>query len=95
MGDIIVTEITMQAFEDVVLQPNNITSAMHLFTIDPPLPPGLIPGPISWDHSRRCSAETGKDRVYSVRTWCGRSVECVLTMAFSLNEHMDLFHGAY
>ena len=93
MGDIIVTEITMQAFEDVVLQPNNITSAMHLFTIDPPLPPGLFLDPylgiIQGDAQQRL-----EKTVFTVSEHgCGRSVECVLTMAFSLNEHMDLFHS--
>lgn len=93
MGDIIVTEITMQAFESVELCPNNITSAVHLFTIKPSLPPGLFIDPnlgiIYGDAQQRL-----EKTVFTVYEYgCGRSVECKLTMEFSLNEHMDLFHG--
>ena len=93
MDDIVVTEIAMQTFESVVLQPSNITSAMHLFTIDPPLPPGLFLDPylgiIQGDAQQRL-----EKTVFTVSEHgCGRSVECVLTMAFSLHEHLDLFHG--
>ena len=93
MDDMIVSEISMQAFEPFTMVPGNVTSSTHRFSIKPPLPSGL-----SIDSHLgviQGSANEGLDKVVFTVSLYGyhHAVNCTLVMVFLLNTHMDLFHG--
>lgn len=88
-----VSEISMQVLEPFMVVPGNVSSSIHRFSIEPPLPSG-----ISMDNHLgviKGSANEGLDKVVFTVSLYGyhHTVNCTLVMVFSLSTHMDIFHG--
>ena len=93
MGDMIVTDIAMQALEEVTLIPANFTTRLHRFSVSPPLPAGLSITPtvgVIQGHTTGSMPKT----IFTISLHTpGRQEDCIIIMEFSVSTHMDLFHG--
>ena len=93
MGDIIVTQISMQALEDVMLIPANHTNTIHRFTVTPPLPIGLHLDP-SFGLINGHVFENVPKTLFTISLHTvHHRVDCLLMMEFAVSSHMALFHG--
>ena len=87
------TDIAMQALEEVTLTPANFTTRLHRFSVTPPLPVGLSITPtvgIIQGHTTESVPKT----IFTISLHTpGQHVDCVITMEFGMSSHLYIFHG--